>query len=314
MSANMQTLHEIALKFAKKQAGMVDSLTEEAPILGKVKWTAASHGMWNVAEKLTDIEGAAFVEPDAPLPFMTTSTDLVHTDLHVMGGRLEVPTQRAKKFGGPVKYFARKQDVILKKAGMDTERQIVLQNWLRGARSVREKGRPTNLYDAKGTGPGWFILAVRFDELANVGLYDPDQFDSGRLLKIDFPYGGQEHYLKGPGYEGVLGYSVVYRGNFGFQMLDAARTVAAIVNIDETHKPTPAMIDDMLAQVRAQPGSTYIFTSPRGKIYGINPYKTDNVQLAGSEKNADTRIETWGGIGIVTSHNFTERLDNITVK
>lgn len=306
--SEMCTLHEIAVKYAKKQSGMVDSLTEEATILAHVKWKPATHGLWNVAEKLTDIQGAGFVEPDAPLPYMSASTDLVHTDLHVMGGTMEVPTQRAKKFGGATRYFAERQNYILKKAGMDTERQIVLENWLKGAKSAK------NLWNAGGTGEGWFILAVRFDELSNVGLYDPDQFESGRLLKIDFPYGGNEHYLHSPRYEGVLGYSVTYRGNFGYQMLDAGRTVAAIVNIDETHKPTPAMIDDMLAQVRSQPGSTYLFTSPRGKIYGINPYKTDNVQLAGNDTDAKTRVETWNGVSIVTSHNIAEKIANVVVK
>lgn len=308
MSGEMRTLHEIAIRHAKKQSGMVDSLTEEAVILAHVKWKAATHGLWNVAEKLTDIQGAGFVEPDAPLPYMSASTDLVHTDLAVMGGTMEVPSQRARKFGGPTKYFAERQNYILKKAGMDTERQIVLENWLKGARAVK------NLYNAGGAGEGWFILAVRFDELSNVGLYDPDQFESGRLLKIDFPYGGAEHYLHAPKYEGVLGYSVTYRGNFGYQMLDAARTVAAIVNIDETHAPTPDMIDDMLAQVRSQPGSTYLFTSPRGKIYGINPYKSERVQLANADANVKTQIETWSGISIVTSHNIGGKIGNIAVK
>lgn len=306
--SSMQTLHEIAIKHAKKQAGMVDSLTEEAAILAHVKWKAATHGLWNVAERLTDIQGAGFTEPDAPLPYMSASTDLVHTDLHVMGGTMEVPTQRAKKFGGATKYFAERQNHILKKAGMDTERQLVFMNWLKAARDEK------NLLDAGAAGRGWFILAVRFDELSNVGLYDPDQFDSGRLLKIDFPYNGAEHYLHSPGYEGVLGYSVTYRGNFGYQMLDAKRTVAAIVNIDETHKPSAAMIDDLLATVRSRPGTTYLFTSPRGKIHGINPYKVENVQLAAGDTDAATRIETWNGISIVTSHNIAETIAHVTVK
>lgn len=307
MSTGMMTLHEIAVRHAKKQSGMVDSLTEEAPILDHVRWKAATHGLWNVAEKLTDIEGAAFVEPDAPLPNLSVSTDLVTTDLNVMGGTMEVPTQRAKKFGGPTKYFADKQNAILKKAGMDTERQLVFENWLKGAKAAK------NLYDAGGKGDGFFILAVRFDELSNVGLYDPDQFDSGRLLRIDFPYGGAEHYLHAPDYEGVLGYSVTYRGNFGYQMLDAARTVAAVVNIDEKNKPTPDMIDDMLAQVRSKPGSTYLFSGPRGKIYGLNPYKADRVQLVNGDTDAKTQIESWGGISIVTSHNIAEKIAHVSV-
>lgn len=307
MSANMSTLHDICVKFAKKQPGMVDSLTEKSPILDVVRWKPASHGLWNVAEKLTEIEGASFVSPDAPLPHMNVSTELTHTDLYVLGGEMEVPTQRALKFGGHMKYFAERQNYILEKAGMDTEYQLVMKNWLAAAR--KEK----NLKDAGGTGKGWFILAVRFDELANVGLYDPDQFESGRLLKVEYLYGGQEYHLRGARFEGVLGFGVAYRGNFGYQILDARRTCAAIVNIDETHKPTPAMIDDLLADVRSETKNTFLFCSPKAKIYGLNPYKVENIQMASGDMDARTRVETWNGISIVASHNIREKIDNIKV-
>lgn len=303
----MSTLHEIAMAYAKKQPGMADSLTEDAPILNVVRWKPSTHGLWNVAEKLTDIEGPAFVEPDAPLPYMSTSSDLVHTDLHVLGGTIEVPTQRALKFGGPEKYFADRQNTILRKAGMDTEKQLVINNWLKAARACR------NLKDAGGQEKGWWILAVRFDELLNVGLYDADQFEQGRLFRITLPYGGEEHHLSSGKYHGVLGYAIVYRANFGWQIVDPKVTCAAIVNIDEESRPTAAMIDDMLADVRAQAGSTYLFCSPKAKIYGINPYKTSNVELANSDTDAKTRVETWNGISIVTSHNFNDRINHVIV-
>lgn len=306
MSENMSTLHEICVKWARKQPGMADSLTEDAPILRVVKWKPSTHGLWNVAEKLEEVTGPSFVEPDAPLPTLRTNSSLVHTDLHVMGGTMEVPTQRALKFGGPAKYFADKQPIILRQAGMDTERQLMEKNWLKGARAVK------NIKDAGGNSDGWYLLAVRFDDLNNVGLYDPDQFDQGRLFHIETPYNGAEHLLHGE-YEGVYGFSVIYRANFGWQILDAKRTCAAIVNIDEENKPTPAMIDDMLADVRAQPGSTYIFCGPKARIYGINPYKTDNVQLANNDRDASTRVETWNGVSIVVSHNFAKKIPHINV-
>lgn len=306
MAENMATLHEICIKFANKQPEMADSLTEDAPILKACRWRAATHGLWNVAEKLSEVEGPAFVEADAPLPTMRASTDLVHTDLHVMGGQMDVPTQRALKFGGADKYFARYQGKILRKAGMDAEKQIVVQNWYRAAKSAK------NLKDAGGKAQGWFILAVRFDEIDNIGLYDPDQFEQGRLFKITAPHGGYEHELRGE-YEGVLGYSVVYRSNFGWQILDAKRVCAAIVNIDEDSAPTPAMIDDTLAEVRAQPGNTYLFCGPKAKIYGINPHKVQNVQIMNDTVNANTRIETWNGIPVVVSHNFRDKWAHVTV-
>ncbi len=303
----LSTLHDICVAKARKQPGMADALTEDAPILGVVGWKPSSHGLWNVAEKLVEVVGPGFVEADAPLPHMSASSDLVHTDLHVLGGTIEVPTQKALKFGGPQKYFAERQNAILRKAGADTEQQLVLRNWLAAARAAK------NLKNAGGAGEGWFLLAVRFDELANCGLYDPDQFEQGRLLKIESPYNGAEHYLHGPGLEGVLGYAVTYRANFGWQILDAKRTCAAMVNIDENIQPSAAMVDDLLADVRAQPGNTFLFCSPKAKIYALNPLKTEHIHMAAKERELDTHIETWSGIRIVTSHNFNARIGNIKV-
>lgn len=304
--SRMSTLHEIAMAQATKQPGMVDSVTEDAPILEAFKWIPASHKLWNVAEKIVDIQGAAFTELDAPLPVMGTSSDLVTTDLSVMGGVMEVPSDRAAKFGGPEKYFADRQERILREAGMSCEKKIVNDCFFNAAKAAG------NLRDAGGEKGGWWIVGVRFDDLSNIGLYDPDQFDQGRLLRIEVPYAGAEHYLHGPGYEGVLGYSVVYRGHFGWQILDARRTCAAIVNIDKEHYPSVAMLDDMLADIRAQAGSTYIFCGPRAKIYGIHPHKEKHVQLVNGDTEAKTWIDTWNGIPIVTSHNINTTRQLIT--
>lgn len=305
--ANMRTLHEIAVKFARKQQGMADSLTEDAPILKRVKWKPASHGMWNVAEKLTQVTGPGFVEADAPLPAMHTSSDLVHTDLHVLGGQMEVPTMRAQKFGGAAKYFADRQDHLLRMAGMTAEKQILNENWLKAARACK------NLRDAGGAGQGWFIAAVRFDELLNVGLYDPDQFDTGRLLKISPINNGAEYPLVSAEHAGVLGYGVAYRASFGWQILDPKVTCAAIVNIDEEHAPTVSMIDDLLADIRSQPGSTFLFCSPKAKIYGINPHKMEHVHIVNTDNGLKTMVESWNGIEIVTSHNFNNKINHVNV-
>ena len=88
----------------------------------------------------------------------------------------------------------------------------------------------------------------------------------------------------------------------------------AIADIDESHRPTPDMIDDMLAQVRSKPGTTFIFTSPRGKIHGINPFKAERVRLASGDTDAGALLESWAGISIVESHNIAEKQPHIKVK
>lgn len=296
----MMTLHEIAMQYATKQPGMIDSILEETTILPIMKWIPATHGTWNVVEKLTDVQGPSWTKLDGPLPMMSMSKDLIHKELNAMGGYMEVPTTRALKFGGAMSYFAQKQDALLRKAGQDVEKAVVEDVWLGGALSV-----PTNVYSAGAPqGPCYYILAVKMDDLKNVGLYDPDQFDSGRFLQIDYPYGGAEHILHSKENAGVLGYSVVYRGIFGWQMIEPKKTVAAIVNIDKDNAPTADQIDDMLAQIDATPGNTFLIMPPRGRIYGINPNKTNILQMTMSEKDINVQVESWSGIPILISHNI----------
>ena len=301
----MMTLHEIALQYAKKQPGMIDCILERTPILDMMKWKASTHGLYNLAEVLTDIKGPGFIKPDSPFPLMNVSSDIMHIDLSVMGGKQVVPSMRAKQMGGWKKYFADKQPKILREMGMKIEKQIVMENWFAGAMQ-----HGTHL-DCKGTGDGYFILAVRFDEESNVGLYDPDQFSQGSFLRERFPYDGAEHELHAPGYEGIYGYEIVYEGHFGWQMLDAARTVACIYNITAAKKPTPEMIDDILLSVRYDEGPTYLVMSPRCKNIAMNGYKLEHIHLVNGDNNAQTMIDSWNGIPIKTSFNLEHPIAHI---
>lgn len=305
--SRMCTLHELALTYARKQPGMINSIVEDSPIINVCKWKPSTHDYWNVAEKITNIQGPGWVKSDAILPEIKVATDLARTDLYVTGGEMEVPTQHALMMGGHVKYFGDRQDSILKRAGMDLERKFVEDIWLEAA---IQSG---NVQDAGGSADGWYLLAIRFDEDSNVGLYNPKQFKDGTFYEITVPHGGNEHRLYHKEHEGVWGYTIIYRAVIGWQLLVAEKTCAAIVNIDEGHKPTVEQIDMMLADVRAVPGKTYIFCSPRAKILGLNKHKRDNIQIVNSDKDMNTYIEAWNGIQIVPSYNIADKIRHINV-
>ena len=56
------TLKELSELHAKKQPHQVEHLTEETPILDKIKFEKASHDLWNVYSEATGVKGAGFVE------------------------------------------------------------------------------------------------------------------------------------------------------------------------------------------------------------------------------------------------------------
>lgn len=76
-----KTLKELAAAFASRQPQQVDGLTEEAPILGIIPFHEASHGLWNMYEDVTEVQGAGWVAMNAPLPGVEVTSDLRKVDL-----------------------------------------------------------------------------------------------------------------------------------------------------------------------------------------------------------------------------------------
>lgn len=302
MPEAMQTLKEISAELANKQPGMVDSVTEDAPVLAECKWTAATHGMWNAAEVVSDITGPGFVEANAPLPTMSVDSDIVQTHVSIMGGEVEVSVTTAARFGGPEKYFSKRQDALLKQAGMDTESRLYYNYFLKAALACG------NVVDAGGvagadaeTGLSSLVF-VRFDQDANVGIYDPAQFDSGRLLKIDPINGGNKYHMRSK--PGVLGYGVSYMGRFGWQLLSPEKTVAAVVNISEAKRPSVEMLAKAINMVRGTPKNTRILCNPLTATYVFGALKSERLDMSVGDVNLNIDVKQFGDIPIIKSYNI----------
>lgn len=291
-------LKEIGNMHAKKQPTMVDDLLEEAPILKRLRWEAASHGMWNMAEKTEDITGAQFGNADAALPTIDMSTGLIKTDLSVLGGEMEQAQDTVDQFGGFAKYFARKESTIIKQAGMDTESHLYYNNWL--AKAI-DDGTVQNA--GATTGDTYSIVAMRMEAGKNAGLFDPTSFKRGTLLNKEFINNGALYHLRSK--TGVLGYGVALKGRFGWQNL-SIKTVSAILNIQSGHLPTSFMINSMLTNVRATPKSTMIMCHPVCRDLALAPFKASALQTSVEQKEYNEYIDTWSNIPVITSFNLLE--------
>lgn len=300
----MYTLKEIGIKYANKQPKMVDDLTENTPVLERMKWEAASHNMWNTAEKLVDIQGAGWVNANASLPTMNVGSELVKVDLTVLGGEMEVRQDTADQFGGPAAYFAKKEPHILKRAGEDTERKLIYENWL--AKAIADG----NAIDAGAISGGVYsIVAMRLEEGVNNGLFDPTQFNKGLLLN-KFPINGGNLYKTTESGGTVLGYGVAMKGRFGWQNL-STRNVAAICNIQEGKLPTAAMVDDILSDVRAKPADTILICHPKGKTLALAPFKASALQMGVQDKEYNRMIDFWNGVPVITTYNMYDGTETV---
>lgn len=297
---NPSTLKELSIEYAKKQPHQVEHLTEEAPILDQIKFEKSSHGLWNAYEEVTGIEGAGFVDMNAPLPEMNVSSTLKKVDLSIMGGEMFVPEDKAQMLGGRAAYFAKKMPVLLRDAGMSTEKHIIYKN-LRKYAIDNE-----NIQRAGATSGGTYsLLCVRWTPGEVVGLYSPEGFKNGAMLDV-LPINGGNLYKND---NGVLGYGVRVKGYFGIQLANP-EAVSAIVNISAEHLPTEEMIDEMIINAKGKPGSTFIYGHPK-VLSMLNKYKAGIMQTFVSDRDVDRTFDKINKITLISSYNFMNGTETV---
>jgi len=301
------TFREVAIKNSKKQPIMVDQLLEEAPILDMIPFEASTDGTTNVYEELNSVTGAGMVDLDDELPEVDSDSKLKQIDLSVIGGRMFVPEDKAKKLGGAAAYFNKKYPAILRQTGMDAE-QTILYNNIR-AKSLAN-GLGEHAINAGGVGnTNYTVLAVKWVPGETTGLYDPTGFGKGLLMDMEAINGGQLYEssvtFDDSRTKKLLGYGMRMKTYFGIQLANA-RYVSSIVNIDIVNSklPTEAQIDDLIASVRgSMGGSTFLYMHP--KVYtAFFKYKSDKLELQVGDKDMTRSFNTWDGIPIMTSYNF----------
>lgn len=288
------TMKELALKYAKAQPHMVDDLLEESPVLEQVKYQEATHGLWNVYSKATNIQGASFVDINEPLPQMSYDRKLEKVDLSIMGGELFCPEDTAQLYGGKEAYFAERTPRFLREAGVNTEKVLIYKNYRQFALDNE------NVQNAGATGSGYSILCVRHIPGEICGLYSPEGFKQGALLDVQAVNGGGLFHNK----EGVLGYGLRLKGYFGFQLANE-KAVSAIVNIDRDHIPTEEQMDELLIGARANPGTTHLYMHPK-VLNMLNKYKGSILRTVNSDSEINRTFDQWNKIKIITSYNFMD--------
>lgn len=289
------TLKEIAIGLAEKQDHMVNTLTEEAPIAASLHFEAATHGMWNAYEEMTQIDNVKEVDMDSPLPKLGADSVLKKTDLQIIGGLMEAGEDKLQVIGKEA-YFAKRLPLHLKVAGQMMEKNIIYKN-------IREfaidKGQ---VVDAGGSGDnGYSIIAFREIEGENIGLYNPKGFGSGtgKLLDVKAVNGGNLYKDE----KGVLVYGMRLKGYIGFQLANA-NGVGAIVNITKEKLPTADMIDEIILKARADQGSRgFLMMHPR-MLALLNQFKADKLMTTVTDTNLNRTFTMWNGVKILTSYNF----------
>ena len=286
---------DVANRLANKQSIMVDALTQNTPFLARIPMEPASHGLWNVAEKVTSITGGGFVNPDSALQSMSVNTDLENVNLKIMGGIMEVGEDKAVAFGGKESYFASRMPKILRTSGASVESDILANSFRQYAidnvNTVRSAATTGNTCST--------ILAITFVEGEVTGLYNPNMWNGNGIFDIaDINNGGLYKDSSG-----ILVYGKRIKSMMGIQLLNP-RYVSAYINIQSDKLPTADGIDQLLTKARAGEGmQTYLVCHPSVFNY-IKKLKNDKVTDFSSSNNIFTGMQAYDGHLIVPTYNM----------
>lgn len=295
------TFRDVATAKAKTQAKMIDAVTEEAPILGALPMEPASHGLSNVYEEIVNIDSVQAVDLDEALPEVNAESKLSQVDLRVLGAMITVGEDKAKRFGGAAAYFRQKYGPILKKTGADMERALIY-NAFRAYAQRNHTAADPRLIAAGGVSANanYSIVAVHYAPGEINGLYDPTGFGNGKVFDVLALNNGAAYADT----NGRIVYGVRLKTYFGMQLANS-RYVSSIVNIDGTHVPTAAMLDDLIQNCRGRPENTILYMHPKVKSW-LQNIKGGLLEVTSSENGIDRRFMTWNGVAIMDSYNFLQ--------
>ena len=297
------TIKEIAIELSQKQALMVDSLTEQSPLLEIMPQEQTTHGLQHTYEDLASVTYGGFIDIDGEVPDVGIETALKQIDMSVLAGKDTSGIDVVTKMGGQAAYTTKRLPKVLTGTGSKLDREFYYNVYRQAALDFGNSQAFTTAVVTGNT--GYSMTVIRFEAGVCTGLYDPDGFGEGKMIAT-FPIASVEN----PQWQGtdnnkpVCGYHM--RGYLG-GMVASPKNVASIVNIDITKvaadTSVPEAIDEMLLQARAEAGNAVIVMHPRLKNK-LRAFKGDKLQINVADQAFSRNIDVWEGVPIIADFNL----------
>ena len=156
------------------------------------------------------------------------------------------------------------------------------------------------------TGSRTTIFAAHFAPGENQ-IVIPTMGQSGLIVNAELVGGGT---LQAPTDNTTTGARKLNKG--GYFWLNAAfqagsnHAVAAITQIDSSHKPTVALMDELVDAVKGlADGMTFIYCNRRARRY-LNALKDTKLSLAPADRNYTTQIAEWDSIPVILDESIVD--------
>lgn len=276
----------------------VDDVLENCPVLDSIPFCATTDGMDHKYENLSSVEGGGLKKQDEEPQKATATSNLGTLTTGILAFTVEVGVDSLRRlFGtgdpqaGLAKYIAKHLPKFIRHNAMAFERQMM-------GLLVDYAVASGNAIDAGGSGQGYAILATRWVEDEFCGLYNPAGFVEGGLFQARPRYAGGVYVSGGKEVVGMDYYCDID------VLLNNKHCIGAICNIDASHKPTAAQIDEIAMLAHAgQDGRSLLLMHPRAGLM-VREIKGSLLHMTAADTNVNRSVKAWDVLPIVETYNF----------
>lgn len=229
-----RSIYDIGIAYKDKQEAILNPFFRETPFFNSMPCIEASKGPVNIYEKVKDIAIPEFVNYDAPLPDISASTELGYATIGKVGGRLNIPLDKAKLIGKE-ELIAKQLPLILNKAGQAFDYSYLYNAVKRFC--LENKSECVTRIKSSGSGSTYYsMIGVTWSDGGNCGLYQP-ALSGEKMFDIYALNGGNVTNIPDTAGNFISGYIYEVACFIGIQLPDPQR-VHALVNIDASNIPT----------------------------------------------------------------------------
>jgi hypothetical protein len=286
---------------------LIDNMTKFAPSLSKLQWTKANNTVHHTYREVTNVTGVTDVyDFDSPIPNLSVSFSLNHTNLTPFAGAIEIGQDTATQMGKGVDTFFIEQAVLIARdLGMKLERSI----FERIVRTAVDTNRRWMMFDDDLTEAAKNTLAiVTWEGGECCGLYSPayGKVDSNKLFEL-------EKFQNGALYQNaqrIPVYGCLFKVVLGLLFANK-RMYSVVTNVDTEHANFAKIFPERMSEVMDDMlvgENTMILMSNRLKTKIGNQYTTNQSLNRLVQFNEKCNLSVCG-VPVLHSANIPVRVD-----
>ena len=312
------TLRTVVIDKSADGVPKIDHLTKDSGILRTAIAKPSSNGLWHKFKKREALPAYSIVAPGGAYSRTSLNSDVLQLALVNIGSMQSEPADIVDEYdGGARQYFKDEEPSYLEGYGQKASQIIIYGNNstfgdVNAPLGLHQIAKANTVSQQAGgaSGSTTSIFAVRWSRQNCSLLYNKNQVMNGKFVNIEVLNNGMKVLAKTNGADTLTPeYQVLYNVYLSLYS-SSVYDINAITQIDATHKPTVAYMNQLLDDVKASSTDTVLYVNRRARRYLMDLKNTQLVTNV-TDKDYDVLVDKWNGITLILDENISDVETNV---